>query len=75
MHMSVSATTLIYVLCGTHGGQKGGLDSLELELEMVINLVDAGNLIWVLYKSNKCFDYRAISPGCIYGVFYDKDNL
>lgn len=54
MYMSVSATTLIYVLCGTHGGQKRGLDPLEPELEMVMSLVHAGNLTWVLYKNNKC---------------------
>lgn len=48
MDMSVSATALIYVLCGTHGGQKRGLDPLELYLEMVMNLVHAGNLTWVL---------------------------
>lgn len=43
------------IMCklGARGGQKRGLDLLELELQIVVNhYVGAGNQTWVLSKNN-----------------------
>ena len=57
---------------GAHGGQEKVMDSLRLELQMVVSHhVAAGNQTWVLYKSNKCSDllihlFRAPEEICLF---------
>lgn len=40
--------------CSTCGGQKGAMDPLDLELQMVVSLlVGSGNRIQIIYRSGK----------------------
>lgn len=54
----------IWTMCmsGAHRGKKNVLESLEMELKIIVShKVSARSWTWVLYMSNKCFNYWSIS--------------
>lgn len=60
----------IWCLCGA---QKRVLNSLELDLQMVVSCrVDTGNQPWILYKINKCFLQNTLSSPRTIILYFHK---